>query len=436
MDRTSLLAALALAARLVAVLAAGRSRQGAGQARPRKAKQIAEQVCAACHGADGNSAIAANPNLAGQGAEYISRQLRALQGGHPRERRSCRAWRQPLSAGRHGRARRLLLAAEAEEPARRKDPTLVAAGPDALRGGDAASGVPACRLPPPERRGHPEELSAACRASTPTTRMRSSRRSRRASAATTRAARMRTAASWRAIAQQHERRADEGARRLRGRLTLTKQVLRMLGESARQASWPGARVATAAGAQAVRDRDHIASLHVYPVKGCRGIDVDARGRRHAPDSSRTASATASGWSSTTPGASSRSASCRGSRSSTTAIADERLRLVARRTCAAVRRCRSMRRRRRRATSSYGAATCAARDAGDAAANWLSDWLAHDVRLVRFDRSVTRACNPRVRGRLGRAHDVRRRLSGARRRHGVARRPQRRASPRAVTRRCR
>src|SRR5262249_27046852 len=33
------------------------------------------------------------------------------------------------------------------------------------------------------------------------------------------------------------------------------------------------------------------------------------------------------------------------------------------------------------------------DAGDAAAAWLSDWLAREVRLVRFDRSVTRLCNP-------------------------------------------
>ena len=33
-------------------------------------------VCGACHGADGNSAIAQNPNLAGQNARYIYLQLR------------------------------------------------------------------------------------------------------------------------------------------------------------------------------------------------------------------------------------------------------------------------------------------------------------------------------------------------------------------------
>src|SRR5690348_15839602 len=38
---------------------------------PARAKQIVTQVCAACHGADGNSVAPANPNLAGQGADYI-----------------------------------------------------------------------------------------------------------------------------------------------------------------------------------------------------------------------------------------------------------------------------------------------------------------------------------------------------------------------------
>ena len=37
------------------------------------------------------------------------------------------------------------------------------------------------------------------------------------------------------------------------------------------------------------------------------------------------------------------------------------------------------------------------DAGDAAAAWLSDWLAREVRLLRFDRNVTRYCNPEYAG---------------------------------------
>ena len=40
-----------------------------------KARKIAETVCIACHGVDGNSALPANPILAGQGSAYLFKQL-------------------------------------------------------------------------------------------------------------------------------------------------------------------------------------------------------------------------------------------------------------------------------------------------------------------------------------------------------------------------
>src|SRR5512139_274788 len=40
-----------------------------------KGQAIAGQVCAACHAADGNSQVAANPKLAGQFYEYLHKQL-------------------------------------------------------------------------------------------------------------------------------------------------------------------------------------------------------------------------------------------------------------------------------------------------------------------------------------------------------------------------
>lgn len=42
----------------------------------------------------------------------------------------------------------------------------------------------------------------------------------------------------------------------------------------------------------------------------------------------------------------------------------------------------------------------AHDAGDAAAAWLSAWLAADVRLVRFDRTHARLCNTEYAGDSG------------------------------------
>lgn len=40
-----------------------------------KGAQIATQVCAACHGADGNGTAVANPKLSGQHADYLYKQL-------------------------------------------------------------------------------------------------------------------------------------------------------------------------------------------------------------------------------------------------------------------------------------------------------------------------------------------------------------------------
>jgi cytochrome c553 len=47
--------------------------------------QIASQVCAACHNADGNSVVAVNPKLAGQHAEYLAKQLADLKANKVRK---------------------------------------------------------------------------------------------------------------------------------------------------------------------------------------------------------------------------------------------------------------------------------------------------------------------------------------------------------------
>ena len=48
---------------------------------PAKGKLIAGQICAACHGVDGNSVAAANPVLAGQHPDYIVKQLTEFKSG-------------------------------------------------------------------------------------------------------------------------------------------------------------------------------------------------------------------------------------------------------------------------------------------------------------------------------------------------------------------
>jgi len=51
--------------------------QDKAAARPdlKRGQEVAGSVCAACHGADGNSTIATNPKLAGQDSAYLLKQL-------------------------------------------------------------------------------------------------------------------------------------------------------------------------------------------------------------------------------------------------------------------------------------------------------------------------------------------------------------------------
>lgn len=69
---------LAIASFAVLAASYGAVASAAGDAEAGKAKSI---TCAACHGADGNSAIPANPNLAGQVPGYIAAQLNAFKSG-------------------------------------------------------------------------------------------------------------------------------------------------------------------------------------------------------------------------------------------------------------------------------------------------------------------------------------------------------------------
>ena len=112
-----------------------------------KAQSIAAQVCAACHAADGNSTAPANPKIAGQIPEYTHKQLKDFkaQGGKKPARES------PIMMGmvaNLSEADMKGLAAfyggQKLKPAAASDKNLVAAGQRLWRGGNAATGVPAC----------------------------------------------------------------------------------------------------------------------------------------------------------------------------------------------------------------------------------------------------------------------------------------------------
>lgn len=105
--------------------------------------KIAAQVCAACHAADGNSTIAANPKLAGQHREYIARQLAAFKENKDRKNAVMLGFAGTLSP-----ADMLNVAAYFSEQAPKsgaaRSAATVKAGEKIYRAGIADKGIAAC----------------------------------------------------------------------------------------------------------------------------------------------------------------------------------------------------------------------------------------------------------------------------------------------------
>ncbi|MBL8446281.1 MAG: cytochrome c4 [Zoogloeaceae bacterium] len=116
------------------------------QADMAKAKQTAEQVCAGCHGADGNSQIPANPKLAGQHKEYLTKQLKNFKGGASGPERVnaiMNGMAAPLSDGEVVALATYFSQQKLQpEPAKSKD--TINLGQQIWRAGIASKGVPAC----------------------------------------------------------------------------------------------------------------------------------------------------------------------------------------------------------------------------------------------------------------------------------------------------
>jgi cytochrome c553 len=107
-----------------------------------KAQQTAAQICAACHGADGNSIASANPNLAGQIADYITLQLTHFKAG-VRVNPTMQAMSATLGDA-DMQALGAYFAGQKPKGLAVKDPTQVKSAQQLWRGGDAANGIPAC----------------------------------------------------------------------------------------------------------------------------------------------------------------------------------------------------------------------------------------------------------------------------------------------------
>jgi cytochrome c553 len=112
------------------------------QGDPAKAQQIVTQICAACHGTDGNSPLPANPNLAGQYSDYLTNQLLSFKSGGRKN-----AVMGAIVANLTPDDMKNLGAYFGDKKPKlgsAKDGELVALGQKIYRGGNAATAVPAC----------------------------------------------------------------------------------------------------------------------------------------------------------------------------------------------------------------------------------------------------------------------------------------------------
>jgi cytochrome c553 len=99
-------------------------------------------VCAACHGADGNSGTPANPKLAQQHPEYLMKQLQDFKSGK-RNNAIMKGFASALSDD-DMRNIAYWVTAKKAKPGFAKDKELVALGERIYRGGIADRQVPAC----------------------------------------------------------------------------------------------------------------------------------------------------------------------------------------------------------------------------------------------------------------------------------------------------
>lgn len=127
--------------------AASAMAQAAAKPDTAKGQAIATQVCAACHGADGNSVAPINPKLAGQIPEYLHKQLVNFkaQGGKKAERENgVMAGMVANLSAEDMKNLSAYYAGQKLKPAVAKDKDLVAEGQRLWRGGNAATGIAAC----------------------------------------------------------------------------------------------------------------------------------------------------------------------------------------------------------------------------------------------------------------------------------------------------
>ncbi len=141
-SRAIVCALLLTAVRVVSAANQDTSSSQKPAADPAKAQPIAASVCAACHGADGNSPLPANPNIAGQHPQYLYKQLTNYKSGQ-RKNPIMNAIVANLSDA-DMRNLAAYFSQQKPQPGAAKNPDVIPAGQSFYRAGNASTGVPAC----------------------------------------------------------------------------------------------------------------------------------------------------------------------------------------------------------------------------------------------------------------------------------------------------
>jgi len=119
----------------------------AAKADSAKGQSIANKVCAACHGADGNSPTSANPKLASQVPEYLQKQLANFKPAAGKRAERENPIMGGMVAGLSAEDMRDVAAyysAQRAKPGAAKTQDALALGRKIWRGGDVIKGLPAC----------------------------------------------------------------------------------------------------------------------------------------------------------------------------------------------------------------------------------------------------------------------------------------------------
>ena len=123
------------------------SEEAPAKADPAKGKLVAETICVACHGADGNSMVSANPKLAGQVQHYIYKQLtnfKASEGKPAARDNAIMAGMVAALSDEDMKNVAAWFASQKLTPESAKNEKTIELGKKLWRQGDFRKGVPAC----------------------------------------------------------------------------------------------------------------------------------------------------------------------------------------------------------------------------------------------------------------------------------------------------